>query len=77
MFVSEREIHLSMTDVICYGVVMGLYVLLYSFFSFYVSGLLRSRCLFPGSFLMRSNYLGEYFFHYPTKIAFLQKLDKI
>lgn len=37
----------NMTYVICYGVVMGLYVLLYSFFLFTqdVSGLLRSSCL--------------------------------
>lgn len=84
MFISEIclctcvSLHLSMTYVICYGVVMGLYVLWHSAFFFLytqdLSGLLRSRCLFPGDFLMRSNYLGEYIF--PTKIAFLQKLDK-
>jgi len=58
---------------------MGMYVLLYSFslFTQDVSGLLRSRCVFPGNALMRSNYLGKYFFHFTTKIGFLQELDKI
>jgi len=42
-----------------------------------MSGLLKSRLLFGGNFLMRRNYLTEYFLHYSTKIALLQKLDKI